>query len=815
LDVCGLGDCEWDGVGCVEGVGASFPMDYVSWWKFDGNADDEAGRNNGTLMGDAHTTYDIERDYGADTTGEVLSLDGVGDYVSTTVPELTFNDGDEYTVSAWFEFERDNSWQSVFGKANRLAHTDQRGVVLLGYSQTTYVELYVGTKKIRVYNDFNNWHHAVVTMDSNKNVSIYIDGVFVNSVVVSDDLTSGNTRPFYIGRDQTSQYPNGSIDDVIFYDRALSAAEISEIYDAQVSPCMGIFQCSNYLDSESCVSDSCNIGLSCEWDGSSCTIVGDTWYVRPEGGIYGIEDGSNYANAWNGLKNVVWGLNGVGVSDTLYVCGMHLINYTIGSDALSHWYINASGTSENTRIIIRGDCPGDQGIIWGTHIMGGPLNQWTYVGNNTYNSTSSSYSGSFFEDVSETSWKVLNRVNSVQEVMDTPGSYYSPTYNYPDPVYVHASDGGDPTNRIVAGSNGWYVDLSKIQSDDQYITFKSIKFYASKFPGAKTHVRWEDSILWYGKLRFLDGSHHVEFINCDIGYSGGGIGFQDPEPPYIVDAPHNITISGCKIHDIGTYPENKNVDSEGIGVNGAYGMLIENNEFYNITRAVTFYPYDSQVAVNNTIRWNWVHDTHTIGGGAEGGIQFNFGALANNTEGNKIYGNIVGPRVNGAGYRSKYNDTVEFYNNICYECGTSFYFINHLEPINVKLKNLISINPQDYHIYFGSNGAVSEYSIDSDYNLFWPILGEQFYFREYSTGTTYHLNLTGWQAMSKSGSVFDPNSLNVDPLFVSADPQVPADFKLQVGSLAIDVGVDVGLTQDYDGVGIPQGGGPDIGAYEK
>ena len=46
-----------------------------------------------------------------------------------------------------------------------------------------------------------------------------------------------------------------------------------------------------------------------------------------------------------------------------------------------------------------------------------------------------------------------------------------------------------------------------------------------------------------------------------------------------------------------------------------------------------------------------------------------------------------------------------------------------------------------------------------------------------------------------------------DPLFVSA-----VDYHLQVGSPAIDAGVDVGLTEDYDGQAV--GDPPEIGAYE-
>ena len=55
------------------------------------------------------------------------------------------------------------------------------------------------------------------------------------------------------------------------------------------------------------------------------------------------------------------------------------------------------------------------------------------------------------------------------------------------------------------------------------------------------------------------------------------------------------------------------------------------------------------------------------------------------------------------------------------------------------------------------------------------------------------------------------NNIQLDPLFT--DP-LSNDFTLQSISPAIDAGMDVGLTQDFDGNYVPQGSAPDIGAYE-
>jgi len=67
-------------------------------------------------------------------------------------------------------------------------------------------------------------------------------------------------------------------------------------------------------------------------------------------------------------------------------------------------------------------------------------------------------------------------------------------------------------------------------------------------------------------------------------------------------------------------------------------------------------------------------------------------------------------------------------------------------------------------------------------------------------------DLTDWQA----GTTYDDNSAEGDPLFSNAG----VNFHLQSTSSAIDAGVDVSLTTDYDGASVPAGSAPDMGAFE-
>lgn len=89
----------------------------------------------------------------------------------------------------------------------------------------------------------------------------------------------------------------------------------------------------------------------------------------------------------------------------------------------------------------------------------------------------------------------------------------------------------------------------------------------------------------------------------------------------------------------------------------------------------------------------------------------------------------------------------------------------------------------------------------SDYNLYYSTdLGQPF-----EMGVTNYSSLANWT----SGTSLDANSDEDNPDFTSEF----TDFSLQVGSPAINTGVDVGLTEDI--LGNPIVGVPDMGAYEK
>lgn len=76
------------------------------------------------------------------------------------------------------------------------------------------------------------WHHAALVTDGDV-ASLYIDGQFANSVATSNGMNVKSHENVSIGQAGGSSYLNGMVDEVMIFDRALSADEVKLIYDSQ------------------------------------------------------------------------------------------------------------------------------------------------------------------------------------------------------------------------------------------------------------------------------------------------------------------------------------------------------------------------------------------------------------------------------------------------------------------------------------------------------------------------------------------------------------------------------------------------------
>lgn len=88
----------------------------------------------------------------------------------------------------------------------------------------------------------NTWYHIVYSVDRSGDAIWYYNGANANAFDVSSktiNLDADGT--FYIGRNPTGQYLNGNLTEISMWDKALTAAEVLELYNnmAGDKKCLG------------------------------------------------------------------------------------------------------------------------------------------------------------------------------------------------------------------------------------------------------------------------------------------------------------------------------------------------------------------------------------------------------------------------------------------------------------------------------------------------------------------------------------------------------------------------------------------------
>jgi len=241
------------------------------------------------------------------------------------------------------------------------------------------------------------------------------------------------------------------------------------------------------------------------------------------------------------------------------------------------------------------------------------------------------------------------------------------------------------------------------------------------------------------------------------------------------------------------------------------GNVIERNHVYENCQAENdrfginaYMPGD-----DNVIRYNIVHDQHVftdqevgVPGFTErsGGIRFDgdtWIGVADKT-GNKIYYNVIYNEYEGIQIFNYSN--VEVYNNTVYNSVRSGLYAGCYGALNTANNNVFRNNllhTSEQHLVLHRNAAATTFS----HNVYFPDGSGAFNWND----TT--MNFATWQGACGG----DAQSLVADPLLV--DP-ASADFHLQPASPCVDAATAVGLSADFAGGSVPQGDGPDVGAYE-
>lgn len=216
---------------------AQLPLDgVVSYWPFDdGTGEDVLGDNDGELMGNPKSV--------AGKVGKAFEFDGTNSVHIPGTASLEFAGEKAMSVVAWVNADSDSPVQGVVAGCcgTIVAQRDVNGWALRfdGRNAGQEMEFIVqpgwqgdggfGAPKF----DKGKWHHLVGVVDD-KDMFLYVDGQLEKEMGYNGPMSTGGSET-EIGHAGDGGFV-GIIDEVMIYNKALSAGEVEQIFEAKGLP---------------------------------------------------------------------------------------------------------------------------------------------------------------------------------------------------------------------------------------------------------------------------------------------------------------------------------------------------------------------------------------------------------------------------------------------------------------------------------------------------------------------------------------------------------------------------------------------------
>ena len=198
----------------------------VGWWPFNGNANDESGNgSNGTVNGASLATDRFGNPNAA------YDFDGVNDFIDLS---NTSFQGD-FSLSFWFSIDIISNQKIISKFTNSQSNPNGWEIELGNNGSLNYGN---GTQQQYGQNIYNNntWSFGTFVLNSNNGqVTFYENGtqssLYSNFSLVNNNI---NVRLGARANSVASIFYNGKIDDVGIWNHALTAQEISDLYNGNI-----------------------------------------------------------------------------------------------------------------------------------------------------------------------------------------------------------------------------------------------------------------------------------------------------------------------------------------------------------------------------------------------------------------------------------------------------------------------------------------------------------------------------------------------------------------------------------------------------
>lgn len=227
IDAAGLSSAQQCTLQVLSSVDA--PAGLVAWWRGEGDANDSAGSNDGSMKGGIG--------FAEGKVGQAFSLDSVNGYLEVPdVPGLRLT---TLTMETWAIFYATTGSRVIVAKPAGGGTADSYALWLSSGTPMAVVGDPAGIGSVLASPTTlipGRWYHLAYIVDAAANTqALYIDGLRVATSNLTK-LPGYDAQPLLIGCDkengQLNYFLNGRIDDIAIYNRALGYAEIMAIYHA-------------------------------------------------------------------------------------------------------------------------------------------------------------------------------------------------------------------------------------------------------------------------------------------------------------------------------------------------------------------------------------------------------------------------------------------------------------------------------------------------------------------------------------------------------------------------------------------------------
>lgn len=367
------------------------------------------------------------------------------------------------------------------------------------------------------------------------------------------------------------------------------------------------------------------------------------YYVRPGAAdqvpyASGANDGSSYANAWQGLNNANFRTAANTASNAMFwICGSH--RALQGSPTTYYNIPIASGVSRSKPKIFRGDYPGDPGSVWGGYI---PSGSWTSLGgdvftvtaqvaNTSYDSEAGVHYAAYLDGTTE---RILTKVASSAACDATANTFFLDTGST---IRVHLGSGETPTGKVMFAQYGHQFQFTRADAPLVFVHFHALRIIpmarmAMVDIGGTSYIA---KGITFSGCRVTQGAKNLftlrrasewQFETCELGHvSNDGVIYakttaRDDANNTLASGStrlqiyntHRLGVYGCQMHDAGMVYSSGTADSHLVGLQAIdESSFLGNDWSWSRAPYVHWHTNEAEAIQDNIeVAYNSVHHLH-------------------------------------------------------------------------------------------------------------------------------------------------------------------------------------------------------------